>query len=59
MKRIGYGLLFVMIVMASYVNGVESKIHGSVKRISQLGRPLMRRAERTQANGVPLRSPQV
>lgn len=25
MKRIGYGLLFVMIVMASYVNGVESK----------------------------------
>jgi hypothetical protein len=26
MKRIGYGLLFVMIVMASYVNGVESKI---------------------------------
>jgi hypothetical protein len=26
MKHIGYGLLFVMIVMASYVNGVESKL---------------------------------
>lgn len=26
MKRIGYGLLSFMIVMASYMNGVESKI---------------------------------